>query len=55
MILMAQNRLRKPSCQHEWKTEQTTEYHLGGRDGTPMYRVYLYKCSLCGKFKKIKM
>lgn len=52
MIEDLRNFLRKFSCNHKWVRESEERFSNGYGD---IHYSYLYKCTECGDFKKIKL
>lgn len=47
--------IEKFLCKHAWEEMDHVRYFDGDDDIRPIYLIKLFKCRICGKFKKIKI
>lgn len=49
------NFLRKTICLHDWEEIKHIADYGRNNDSIPVKHIFLYKCSKCGKFKRIEL
>ena len=48
--------IEKLSCKHQWNLEKSIDVHSNYKpNDIPYSLIYMYKCTICGNFKKVRI